>query len=186
MISDTATKAIAPCIQAIREAEAALIAAQPTPVSVVAAATPGALGHLVEVLKPGILTLDASPIKLTQWKRKLVTYLRRLGVPNLVNITDQHSIFFGCMESAVADRVMHHDQYDDQAMVLLVEPVPTSNSLVELLNEVYLEVVPLFNWRLEFFQMRQRTGEGETVKQFVEMLEARAREAEVNLMAGKT
>ncbi len=32
-------------------------------------------GRLVEALKPWVLTLDATPIEVRQWKRKLVTYL---------------------------------------------------------------------------------------------------------------
>ncbi len=62
------------------------------------------------------------------------------------------------------------------------ELVPDGSSLAELLDEVYLEEVPLFNRRLEFFQMPKTTGKGKTVEQFVELLEARAREAEVHLM----
>ncbi len=133
------------------------------------------LGRLVEALKPSLLTLDATPIEVRQWKRKLVTYLCQSGVPNWQDVSDQHSaVFFSCMESAKEDRVMHHDRYEDITAVLPADPVPDGSSLVELLNEVYLEDVLLFNWRLEFFQMRQRTGEGETVEQFVELLEARA------------
>ncbi len=98
-----------------------------------------------------------------QWKLKLVTYLRRSGVPNWTDVLDQHCIFFKCMESAVEDRVMHHDRYEDRVAVLPAEPVIDGSSLVELLDGVYLEEVPLFNRRLEFFQMCQRTGEGETV-----------------------
>ena len=63
-------------------------------------------------------------------------------------MTDQHSVFFGCMESAVEDRVMHHDQYVNTAAVLPVDPVPHGNSLVELLDAIHLEDVPLFNRRL--------------------------------------
>ena len=137
----------------------------------------------MEALKPSVLTLDTTPIEVQQWKRKLITYLRRSGVPNWTDVSDQHSVFFRCMESAVEDRVMHHDRNEDKAAVLPVDPVPDGSSLVELLDEVYLEEAPLCNWRLEFFQMRQRTGEGETVEQFVELLEARAREAEVHLMS---
>ncbi len=61
--------------------------------------------------------------------------------------------------------------------------MPDRSLLLKLLDEVYLEEMPLFNRRLEFFQMRQRTGEGEMVEQFVELLEAREREAEVHLMS---
>ncbi len=76
---------------------------------------------------------------------------------------------------------MHHDRYKDRAAVLPADPVPDGSSIVELLDKVYLEEVPLFNRRLEFYQMWQRTtGEGEMVEQFVELLEARAREAEVH------
>ncbi len=147
------------------------------------AATPAATpGHLVEALKPSVLTLDASPIEMQQWKGKLVMYFRSLEVPNQTVILNHHSVFFWCIESAVEDRVMHHDQYCDNAGVLPAELVPDCSSLAELLDEVYLEEVPLFNRRLEFFQMPQRTGEGKTVEQFVEPLEARAREAEVHLM----
>ncbi len=77
---------------------------------------------------------------------------------------------------------MHHNRYENTAAVLPADPVPDGSSLVELSEDVYLEEVPLFNRQLEFFQVRQRTSEGKTVEQFVELLEARAREAEVHLM----
>ena len=73
------------------------------------------------------------------------------------------------------DRVMHHDRYVNTAAVLPADPVPDGNSLVELLEAIYLEEVPLFNQRLEFFQMCQLTGKGETVEQFMDLLESRAR-----------
>ncbi len=84
-IGDTAARAVVMCIRAM--AEAAMVAVQPTPVPAVVA-TPGAPGRLVDALKPGILTLDASPIELRPWKRKLVTYLRCSGVPGYRDITD--------------------------------------------------------------------------------------------------
>ncbi len=99
----------------------------------------------MDALKPSILTLNASPIEVRQWKWMLVTYLRRSGVPNWTDISDQHSVFFGCMESAVEDRVMHNDRYRDNVAVLPAEPVPDGGSLTELLDEVYLEEVLLFN-----------------------------------------
>ncbi len=117
------------------------------------------------------LVVDASPIEVRrarQWKRKLVAYICRFRVPNWTDILDLLSVFFWCMESTVEDRVMHHDWYRDHAAVLPAKPVPDGSSL--------------FNRRLEFFKMRQRTGEGEMVEQFVELLEAQAREAEVHLM----
>ncbi len=185
-VSTATGEAVGLCLRALGVAEAKLRAADAplrAKAAAAAAAAPAAApGRLVEALKPSILTLDASPFEVRQWKRKLVTYLRRLGVPNWTDIPDQHSVFFGCMESAVEDRVMHHDRYRDNAAVLPAEPVSDKGSLPELLDEVYLEEVPLFNRRLEFFQMRQRTGKGETVEQFVELLEARARKAEVHLM----
>ena len=47
--------------------------------------------------------------------------------------------------------------------------------LVELLYSIYLEEVPLFNRRLKFFQITQRTSEGKTVEQFMYPLESRSR-----------
>ena len=69
----------------------------------------------------------------------------RSSAPNWADVSDQHSVFFGFMESAVEDKVMHHDTYEVRAAVLPADPVPDGNSLVELLVEVYLEEVPLFN-----------------------------------------
>ena len=65
MISNTAAAAVVTYLQAIGEAEAAMLVAQPTPPPVAAsAAAPGAPDSLVEALKLGTLMLDASPIKL--------------------------------------------------------------------------------------------------------------------------
>ncbi len=176
-VSNATAETATLCLQTIGVAEGKLRAA-----AAAAAAPVAAPGRLVEALKPSMLTLDTTPIKVRQWKRKLVSFLCRSSIPNWQDVSNQHSVFFGCMESAMEDRVMHHDRYEDRAAVLPADPVPDGSSLVELLDEVYLEEVPLFNLRLEFFRMRQRTGEGETVEQFMELLEARAREAEVHLM----
>ncbi len=68
-------------IQATGAAEVVLPVKQPTPVVVVAAVAAvtalGAPGHVVDALKPGILTLDASPIDRVEAvdMRKLVMYL---------------------------------------------------------------------------------------------------------------
>ncbi len=91
-------------------------------------------GHLVEALKPGVLTPSATPIKVQQGKRKLFTYLRCSGVPTWADVSDQHSVFFGCMESSVEDKVMHHVRYSDRAAVLSAEPRPDGDLLVELLD----------------------------------------------------
>ncbi len=97
MIGDLVT-----CIQAIGEEEAALLATQPTTLNVMAAATAtGAQGRLAEALKPGMLTLDLSPIELRQWKKKLFTYLHRSFVPAWRDMTDLHRMFVTCIESAV-------------------------------------------------------------------------------------
>ncbi len=65
------------CLRAIGVAEGKLRAAA----AAAAAAPATAPGHLVEALKPSVLTLDATPIEVRQWKKKLVTYLCRSGVP---------------------------------------------------------------------------------------------------------
>ncbi len=65
---------------------------------------------------------------------------------------------------------MHHDRYVNTAAVLPADPMPDSNSLLELLDAIHLEEVPLFNRRLEFLQMCQCTRAGETVEQFMDLL----------------
>ena len=65
-ITDTSVTAVAMCLWAIGAAEAALLAVRPTPAAAAATAAPGAPGRLVEALKPGVLTLDASPMELRQ------------------------------------------------------------------------------------------------------------------------
>ncbi len=73
------------CLRAIGVAEGKLRAAamhSGRAAAAAAAAAPAtAPGHLVEALKPSVLTLDATPIEVRQWKKKLVTYLCRSGVP---------------------------------------------------------------------------------------------------------
>ena len=65
-ITDTSVTAVAMCLWAIGAAEAALLAVRPTPAAAAATAAPGAPGRLVEALKPGVLTLDTSPMELRQ------------------------------------------------------------------------------------------------------------------------
>ncbi len=77
--AETVSKTLAKAIGAV---DSKLRAADPTPAAQVAAGPAATLGRLVEDLKPGVLTLDASPIEVRQWKRKLVTYLCRSGFPN--------------------------------------------------------------------------------------------------------
>ena len=70
IISNITAETAAMCMRSIGVAEAKLRAA----------AGPG---RLVEALKLSVLTLDATPIEVRQWKRKLVTYLRQSGVSQL-------------------------------------------------------------------------------------------------------
>ncbi len=52
-------------------------------------------------------------------------------------MTDQHRVFFSCMESMVEDRVIHHDRCINIIVVLLAHPVPDGILLVELLDALY-------------------------------------------------
>ena len=106
-VSNTTAETVALCLWAFGAAEAKLPVAAPAPATAAAAAPAAVQGHLDEALKPGILTLDATPMEVRQWKRKLVTYLRCSGVPNWADVSDQHNVFFGCMEPALEDRVDH-------------------------------------------------------------------------------
>ncbi len=143
-VSNTTTETVALCLRSIgvsggKLRAAAACAGQAAAVAAVAApAAPAAApGRLVEALKPNMLTLDATPIEVRQLKRKMGTYLRRSGVPNWADVSDQHSVFFVCMESAVQDRDMHHDRYKDIAPVLLADPMPDGSSIVELLDSFW-------------------------------------------------
>ena len=131
---------------------------------------------MLDGLKPPTLAMEATPIEVRQWKKKFGTYYRRSGVPAWPDVDDKHNVFFGCMEVSVADKIMRHDLFTEALDVLPADP-PTRDSLVELLDDVFLREVPLFNRRLEFWQMKQSPSTGESVDQFVELLEARAREA---------
>ncbi len=92
-----------------------------------------------------------------------------LSVSRQIDLTEQRNIslvssFLSYREPChtqygVVNRVMHHDRYKDRAAVLPADPVPDGSSIVELLDKAYLEEVPLFNRRLRFFQIRQRTDE---------------------------
>ena len=76
-VSNTTAETAALCLRSIGITEGKLrvtAARAGQAVAAVATAAPGtAPGRLVEALKPSQLTLDATPIEVRQWKRKLVT-----------------------------------------------------------------------------------------------------------------
>ncbi len=82
-VSNTTAETAALCLRSIGVAEGKLRAAAAragqAAAATAAAAPAAAPGRLVEALKPNLLTIDATPIEVQQWKRKLVTYLRRFS-----------------------------------------------------------------------------------------------------------
>ena len=82
-VSNTTAETAVLCLRSIGVTEGKLRAAAACAGQAVAAAATAAPaaapGRLVEALKPNLLTINATPIEMQQWKRKLVTYLRRRG-----------------------------------------------------------------------------------------------------------
>ncbi len=65
--------------------------------------------------------------------------------------------------------------------ILPTDP-PTNDSLIEILDAIFLANTTLFTRCLEFWEMKQDTGRCETVETFVELLEARAELGDIHLM----
>ena len=167
-------------LTAIAAAEQAL--APPAPAVVGAAAAPGGGGggaRMQDSLKPERLTVDASPVDVTRWKKEFGTYFRRSMVHTWPALEDQHNVFTGCLDRELANKLTSDPLYAVNRRVLKSDP-PLGDSLEELLDGIFLQEVPLFARRLEFWCMRQE--EGQTVDQFAELLENRAREADVATM----
>ena len=128
-----------------------------------------------------MLCPDFTPYDLKQWKRKLGTYFRRSGCDLWDEHEDKHNTFFGCIEPALETSILRHEGYNAVRSVLPSDP-PTNDSLIEILDAIFLVNTLLFTHRLEFWEMKQDTGRGETVEAFVELLEARAEEGDFHLV----
>ena len=153
----------------------------PPPPALPAAAPPPPIRTMMDSLKPPTLCPDSTPYDLKQWKRKFGTYFRRSGCDLWAEHEDKHNAFFGCIEPALETRILRHEGYNAVRSVLPSDP-PTNDSLIEILDAIFLANTPLFTRRLEFWEMKQDTGRGETVEAFVELLEARAELGDIHLM----
>ena len=136
---------------------------------------------MMDSLKPPTLCLDSTPYNLKQWKRKFDTYFRRSGCNLWTKHKDKDNAFFGCIEPSLETRVQRHKGYDTVRSILLTDP-PTNDSLIEILDAIFLANIPLFTRCLEFWEMKQDTGRCETVETFVELLEAHAKLGDIHLM----
>jgi hypothetical protein len=140
----------------------------------------GRRGRLQEGLKPSpLLNLATTPVQMSLYKTKFLTYFRRSEVDTWPEMVDQHQVFFGTVDAEVAGRVMRDLSYNEARPVLKQNPA-TGDSLEELLDKLFLEEYPTFGRRLEFFHMRQQ--EGESVGAFTQLLEDRAKEADIESM----
>jgi hypothetical protein len=136
--------------------------------------------RLQEALKPDMLTTDASPEDMTQWKDEFGTYYRRSGVDQWPVHRDKQNVLLGCLDKGLKTQVKHHPLYNEARPVLRGDP-PMGDSLEEILDDIFLEVCPTFSRRLEFFNMMQ-DWPSEDVSHFVGALEDRAREADIATM----
>ncbi len=136
---------------------------------------------MMDSLKPSTLCLDSTLYDLKQWKKKFGTYFRTSGCDLWAEHGDKHNTFFGCIESYLETRILRHESYNAVRSILPSDP-PTNDSLIETLDAIFLANTPLFTRRLEFWEMKQDTGRGETVEAFVELLEARAKLGDIHLM----
>jgi len=130
-------------------------------------------------LKPCLLVCDASPVDVSQWKKEFATYYRRSGVNAWTDLGDQHNVLLGCLDRDLSAKVVHHIDYSPARPVLPRQP-PTGDSLIEILDKVFLVEVPIFSRRLEFWSMAQT--DNETLDHFTTTLYDRAREADIASM----
>jgi hypothetical protein len=136
--------------------------------------------RMMDSLKPERLCLTASPIDVTSWKKEFGTYFRRSGVDAWSDLEDQHNVLMACVTKELATRIRSDPLYRPNRSVLRADPA-TNDSLLEIIDGIFLAEIPIFNRRLEFWSMKQT--EGETVDQFVDLLEHRAREADIASMS---
>ncbi len=93
--------------------------------------------------------LYSTPYDLKQWKRKFGTYFRRSGCDLWNKHEDKHNSFFGCIESSLETRILRHKSYNAVRSILPSNP-PTNDSLIKILDAIFLANTPLFTCRLDF------------------------------------
>ena len=118
---------------------------------------------------------------LKQWQRKFGTYFHRSGCSLWAEHEDKHNTFFECIESSLETRILRHESYNAVRSILPSDPT-ANDSLVEILDAIFLANTPLFTRRLEFWEMKQDTRRGETVDAFIKLLEARTKLGNICLM----
>jgi transposase InsO family protein len=184
-MEEAADEAELMALAAIGSVEQALAPAAPAMAALAGMPAPGAgppqpSTRMMDSLKPEMLSLEATPIDVTAWKERFGTYFRRSRVDTWTDVGDQHNVLFGCVTNDLATRIRSSSVYRPTRGVLCANPA-TGDSLMEIIDTVFLAEVPLFNRRLEFWSMKQESGQ--TVDQFVDLLEHRGREAEIAAMA---
>ena len=137
-------------------AEAHIVATSTAAATASRAAAPavgGARPKVCEALRPSKLSLDNTPTELRNWKARYQAYH---GTSNLdaYDRTEQHMFLFAVLDSDMENRIREHDQYDPR-----IEVFGDADSVMSLIEEVFMQRYPLFNRRLEFFRVAQRAGQ---------------------------
>ena len=105
-----------------------------------------------EVLKPEILTREASPVELSNWIRRYNAYYAGSRMEKCT-LPEQHFYFRSCIDAYLNERLDRN--VTDGTPVLEERGAVT---LISLLRDEFLIIHPLFSRRLELFRSKQRSG----------------------------
>ncbi len=123
-------------------------------------------------LRPDKLPGGSTPMAVQKWKREFTTFFTHSGYASWAPV-DQHTVFASCLEDSMFDRVMRHPLYREDRPVL-PEAGHNRDSLLEIVDAISLSDTPIYSRRLEWFAMRQRIDQGETVEEFLGLLRQKA------------
>ena len=140
-------------LQGLAQAAMRAAAAAAAPAAVPAGAGGGARLKPLADLKPEQLSLDDSPSTLRSWKFNFNGYYRSAAL-DTYTVEEQHVFLMNFLKPDLANRVRENDKYRENLPVL-----GQVDSLMAVVDDEFLTRYPLFNRRLEYFRLKQETGE---------------------------
>ena len=104
-------------------------------------------------LKPKQLTIENTPTELRSWRLRYTAY-HTTSQFDTYDKPEQHMFMFAVLDHDMENRVREHDKYHSQMDVL-----GDVDSLLEIIEEEFIQRYPLFNRRLEYFRLAQKVGQ---------------------------
>jgi len=109
-------------------------------------------------LRPKVLSREATPVEVTQWIKTFTAYFTASQFAE-ATLLEQQAHFRSALDSYLTSKV---DVHITPATPVLPDSTGTDVSCIELLQQEFLVLKPLFSRRLDYFNYKQQKGQAFT------------------------